>query len=191
MSKCFKCNKYICLYIYICLFHFVVNEDKYYFRYDGEPKMKWEFTLDLNTDGGLKLSNQLKEKEIIISFYTSKKPTSIFGTYSLLNDQSSKGTVETIPGYIIAADTNLYIVLNSNNQPFTQSQKIGQLINAGVFSKEVDSIPNDGSFNLVLEYERIEEPEPKIAEINIKIISIIIGGLIILIILLIIKLIAK
>ena len=155
--------------------------------------MKWEFTLDLNTNGGLELSNQLKEKEIIISFYTSTKPISIFGTYSLLNDQSPKGDVEAVPGYIIAADTFLYIVLNSNNEPFEESQKIGQLINAGVFYNDVDPIPNDGFINLVLEYERIEEPEPepKIAEINIKIISIIIGGLIILIILLIIKLIAK
>jgi len=47
------------------LLHFVVNEGKYYLRFDGNPKMEWEFELYLDADGGLNLSNQLKsQKEI-------------------------------------------------------------------------------------------------------------------------------
>ena len=188
MSKCFKSNKYICLYIYICLLHFVVNEDKYYLRFDGEPQMKWEFTLDLNTDGGLKLSNQLKEKEIEIQFRSDG--LIIGGSYTLLNEKSSTGNVQAVGGYIIANVLSyLYIVFKHSSEIISFSQKIGQLINLEEFSNNLNSLLNNGYINLVLAYERIEQP--KIAEINKKIIAIIIGGLIILIILLIIKLIVK
>jgi len=193
MSKCFKSNKYISLYIYICLLHFVVNEGKYYLRYDGEPKMKWEFELDLNTDGGLELSNQLKEKEIEIEFSTDDDAY-LECEYPLLNKQSSKGNVNAAPGYIIADDDSfLYIMLKECDTGFfVDCQKIGQVINVEGFSEEnIKGLDNDGQISLVLAYERIEQPETKIAEINKKIITIIIGGLIILIILLIIKFIFK
>ena len=36
MSEFFICNKYI--YIYICLFHFVANEEKLLIRYNGGEK---------------------------------------------------------------------------------------------------------------------------------------------------------
>jgi len=192
MSKCFKSNKYICLYIYICLLHFVINEDKYYLRFDGEPQMKWEFTLDLNTDGGLKLSNQLKEKEIEIEFST-QADDALECKYPLLNKQSSVGVLPIAPGNIIADNSeNLYFVYEDMTNDAYGCQKIGQLINVEGFSGEkLKSLSNNinGNINLLLGYERIEQP--KIAEINKKIIAIIIGGLIILIILLIIKLIVK
>ncbi len=63
MSKCFICNKCICLYIYICLLHFVVNEEKYVLRYNG-GELKWDFTLELGSKGGKVFYNRLKEKKI-------------------------------------------------------------------------------------------------------------------------------
>jgi len=155
--------------------------------------MKWEFELDLNTDGGLELSNQLKEKEIIKEFYITSMGVALCCNYPLLNKQSSKGNVKTAPGYIIAdGDSFLYIMFKEYDTDFLNCQKIGQVINVEGFSGEnIKDLDNDGQISLVLAYERIEQPETKIAEINKKIITIIIGGLIILIILLIIKFIFK
>jgi len=64
MSECVIFNKYIYLYIYICLFHFAANEEKFLLRYNGNQKKEWEFTLDLKTEGGQELYNRLNEKKI-------------------------------------------------------------------------------------------------------------------------------
>ena len=66
MSKSFICNKYIYLYIYICLLHFVVNEEKFFLRYNnGGQTKEWEFTLEKNSIGGNELYSRLKEKKIL------------------------------------------------------------------------------------------------------------------------------
>ena len=197
MSKCFIYNIYIYIYIYIyvCLFNFVVYEDKYYLRFDGEPKMKWEFKLDTNTEGGLKLSNQLKNQKELENVF-SMNDYSIYFIFPLLNEQSSTEAVETKSGYIIACKQNiLFFVYKDGNSPYWDCQKIGHLINKEDFSEEklpfdYNEENGDMKINLVLAYERTTE-EPKIAEINKKIILIIIIGLSLLIILLITKFIVK
>jgi len=62
MSECVIRNKYIYLYIYICLFHFVVNEEKFILRYNGGEK-EWEFSLNLDDEGGRELYNRLQKKK--------------------------------------------------------------------------------------------------------------------------------
>ena len=198
MSKCFIYNIYIYIYIYVCLFNFVVNEDKYYLRFDGEPKMKWEFKLDLNTEGGLNLSNQLKNQKELENVF-SVNGDLIYCIFPLLNEQSSTEAVETKSGYIIVCEHDtLNFVYKDDSTPYNGCQKIGHLINKEDFSEEkLNGLPfdfndenQDLEINLVLAYERTTE-EPKIAEINKKIILIIIIGLSLLIILLITKFIVK
>ena len=190
MSNCFICNKYIYCYIYICLLHFVVNEDKYYVRLDGHQNMKWEFTLDLNTEGGLELSNRLKQKELVLNFGIDNDY--IYGLYNDLNFPSllktyPSGEIPLAPGDIEAHPEGIVFALIG--QTFEDVQKIGKVINMDGFSYEnLLSFAQGYSIDLVLSYEKIEL---KIAEINKKIINIIFIGLILLIILLIIKLIFK
>jgi len=47
------------LFIYILLFHFVTNEEKFYIKYQEK---KWEFDLYNNTGGGSSLYQLLKKK---------------------------------------------------------------------------------------------------------------------------------
>jgi len=182
------------------LFNFVVNEDKYYLRFDGEPKKKWEFKLDLNTEGGLNLSNQLKnKKEVEKEFDIYQNEFCI--DYSLLYKQSSLGFVETAALNIVACNPPEVCFVYKNNDapnaPFDNCQKIGQVIDKEEFTEEkLGTLPfNAGeeegvyTINLVLAYENIGKPDT--AEINKKIILIKIFGLSILIILLITKFIVK
>jgi len=62
MSKCLLLNKYIYLCIYICLLHFVVNEEQFFLRYNY-GNLEWEITLDNNTIGGKALYERLKDKK--------------------------------------------------------------------------------------------------------------------------------
>jgi len=176
MWKCFICNKYIYIYIYIyiCLIHFVVNEDeyKYYLRFDGEPKKKWEFELDLNTEGGLNLSNQLKNKKEIALTLTIDPSFIYYGNLPLLNEESSVGTVPKLAGSILATNYRAFIIIHTTDNIYqiTKSQKIGELSNLeGMSENNLKELGNGNTINLVLAYERIKEPDtPKIAEINKK-----------------------
>jgi len=167
MSNCFICNKYIYCYIYICLLHFVVNKDKYYVRLHADQNMKWEFELDLNTEGGLELSNRLKQKEYELNFHIDQE--GLFNSYVPLNfppllKTSPSREILFEPGDIIV---NTYCFCFVLVEQTTEFQKIGKLINKEGFSHEnILPFSQDGLINLVLSYEKIEEP--KIAEINKK-----------------------
>jgi len=174
MPKCFICNKYIYIYIYICLIDFIANEDeyKYYLRFDGNPKMKWEFELDTNTEGGLKLSNQLKnQKKIEIQFFILSN--SLVCKYSLLNTESSLEDVRLMPNYIVANTADLSFVFEDEQETCGGAQKIGQLISLeGMSESNLKSLAQGDFINLVLSYERIKEPNStKIPEKN-KIVNI-------------------
>jgi len=153
--------------------------------------MKWEFELDLNTEGGLELSNRLKQKELALNFGVRNE--AIYTEHTEY-DKNFPSLLKTSPSEVIPFEPGDIIV---NSQCFCFAlveqtsgyQKIGKLINMEGFSAE-NFLPFSqyGFINLVLSYEKIEL---KIAEINKKIINIIFIGLILLIILLIIKLIFK
>jgi len=156
--------------------------------------MKWEFELDLNTDGGLELSNRLKKGEITLTFGIDL--TKLYcNNYPLINGQSSFGKVPEVSGYIIANILQSFLIIytTKSGSNYGSAQKIGQLISLeGMSESNLKKIAKGDSINLVLAYESIEEPDTtKIAEINKKIIIIMIIGLSILIILLIIKFIVK
>ena len=151
--------------------------------------MKWEFTLDLNTEGGLELSNRLKKKELALYFgITNEGIYTVYDkNFPLLLKTSPSADIPFERGDIIVDSESFYFVLVEETSEY---QKIGKLINKEGFSVEnFRPFAQDGFINLVLSYEKIEEP--KIAEINKKIINIIFIGFILLIILLIIKLIFK
>jgi len=198
MPKCFICNKYIYLYIYINLLHFVANEDKYYIRFVEDPSVKFEFEFELylNCDGGQGLSKQIKnQKNLELDF--NELEFEYGCQFPLLNEQSSiQEQYQDVAGQIVACqDSNLYFVYkDSYTHILSKCQIIGKVINKEEFSERIVTLPHyyNEPLSLVLAYEKIEKPdETKISEINKKIISIIIIGLIILIILLIIKLIVK
>jgi len=148
--------------------------------------MKWEFELDLNTEGGLELSNRLKQKELALNFDVRNDAIYTQNFPSLLKTSPSE-VIPFEPGDIIVNSQYFCFALVEETHGY---QKIGKLINMEGFSAEnILPFSQDGLINLVLSYEKIEEL--KIAEINKKIINIIFIGFILLIILLIIKLIFK
>jgi len=197
MSKYFISNKYI--YIYICLFHFVTNEEKLLLRYDdGEQKKEWEFKLDLETEGGQTFYNRLQDNkkiELIIELYSNCL------RWAADSDNNFFSFLKTSPTEVpsfgvgdMVAGINEFIIVITNFQ-FGKKQKIGCLIE----DLSYDSLLNLAKYNnetnkklinleLVLKEDEIKKPDTtKIAEINKKIIIIFIIGLSILIIIFIIK----
>jgi len=189
MSECVIRNKYIYLYIYICLFHFVVNEEKFILRYNGGEK-EWEFSLNLDDEGGRELYNRLqKKKKIEVAFKVD-----YFDVIFQYNNDTFPSLVKTGPtetltikaGDILANMEYFFIVTlvpYSNNATYSIYHKIGHV---DEFSRPgLNPILNIGKYlNLEFVLEEIEKPDAtKIAEINKKIIIIMFIGLSILIIL--------
>jgi len=195
MSECVIFNKYIFIYIYICLFHFVVNEEKLFIRYNGGEE-EYEFTLDLNTEGGLELYKRLKEKKRIELTFKAI-PLAIAcvedDNFPSLIKNNPTEKIDTEIGDISASNITFYISV-INAKKFANIQKIGHLIQKeGSSIEELKSLvvrfSSSGiNLELILETDEIDKPDiTKIAEINKKIIIIAIIGLSILIIFIIIK----
>jgi len=144
--------------------------------------MKWEFELDLNTEGGLELSNRLKQKEYELSFIIEKNHICYYyddlNYFTSLLKTSPSVDIPLVPGDIDANSDKIAFVIVGENAKY---QKIGKLINMKGFSFD-NLIPfsqYNVIINLVLSYEKIEEPDntTQIAEMNKKIIIITIIGL--------------
>ena len=119
------------LFIYILLFHFVANKDKFYIKYNEE---KWEIDLYTNTISGSSFYQLLKDNKnantIGMTFngdtdLKAKVPPS-FNYY----DESSVNPVQ--PGNIIAGLTDVgelfFVITLKNKDPLDYSEKIGQVI---------------------------------------------------------------
>jgi len=196
MSECVIFNKYIYLYIYlyICLSSFVANEEKFFLRYNGGEK-EWEFELDLNTEGGKELYERLK-KETKIELTFKYDSVSLYYEFNdafsclLKNYYSGPRFIQLYKGAIAFNSQKLFIFHFSHSDII--KHKIGYLIETeGFSSEELEPLANSDSeikIELVLKTDEIEKfDNTKIAELNKKIIIIIIIGLSILIILFIIK----
>jgi len=194
MSECVIFNKYIFIYIYICLLHFVANEEeKLLIRYNGGEK-EWAFTLDLNIEGGLELYNRLKEnKKIELTF--EYNPFVLILQYNdtfppLIKTSSIRTEAFEIGDIMTSLDYFAILVIKIGNPYY---QKIGHLIQTERSSiDELNTLSKNSKSGLNLEFvfeaDEVEKPDTtKIAEINKKIIIIVIIGLSILIILFIIK----
>jgi len=188
MFECVIRNKYIYLYIYICLFHFVVNEEKFILRYNGGEK-EWGFSLNLDDEGGREFYNRLqKNKKIEVNF----KVDYMFVNFQYNNDTfpslvktEPTESINIKPGDILANMKHFFIVtyVPNNNTAYSIYYKIGHV---DEFSRPgLNPILNISKYlNLEFVLEEIEKPDAtKIAEINKKIIIIMFIGLSILIIL--------
>ena len=188
MLNCFICNKYIYLYIYICLFHFVINEEKLILRYNGGEK-EWGFSLNLDDEGGLEFYNRLqKNKKIEVNFtvdYFAVNFQYNNDTFPSLVKTESLELIDIKAGDILANKKHflIYTQVSYGNVIYSNNHKIGHI---DEFSRPgLNPILNFGEYlNLEFVLEEIEKPDAtKIAEINKKIIIIMFIGLSILIIL--------
>jgi len=152
------------LFIYILLFHFAANKDKFYIKYNEE---KWEIDLYNNTRGGSSFYQLLKENS---NAYTvgmtfngdtdleAKVPPSF--NY---NDESSVNPVQ--PGNIIAGLTDagelFFVITLKNKDPLDYSEKIGQVIQLEKFINYFTNLnpqPNSMEIQFILE-EVFEKPK--------------------------------
>jgi len=201
MSEYFISNKYLYIYIYICLFHFVANEEKLLLLYDdGEQKKEWEFKLDLETEGGQELYNRLQndkkiELKMAVVVNVLLWRAEIDNNFFSFLKTSPTGGSKYVTGDMVAGIDDFVFVITTYSYG-DNKQKIGYLIETENFSynnlKNLAKYDNENSeypiINLELVLDEIEKPDTiKIAEINKKIIIIFIIGLSILIILFIIK----
>jgi len=169
MLKCLICSKYIYLYIYISLFHFVVNEQKFLLRYNG-GQLEWELTLDLNTIGGQVLSNRLNEKKKIELAFTDFEGEELtkdfdenFSTF--YENELSEGYVAS-NGDIVAFRNHFSIYLE--NAQGVSAERIGH-VNDFSYSDLKALIGNSETVNLefVLKTEK-PDTSKKVTEINKK-----------------------
>jgi len=205
-----ECVILINIYIYICLFHFVANEEKLLLRYNG-GELEWEFTLDIGTKGGQELYNRLNEKKIEItfeiynlfllsyfnenfpSFYKTDLPRGCRFTNGDMLGFKSVISIETDSGSANNAEIIGHVNNFSNNELKSlvgNSQFVNlELVLESDEIKKPDTTKEEQSEKPdTTKEEEIEKPDKsKIAEINKKIIKITIIGLSILIILIIIK----
>lgn len=152
------------LFIYILLFHFAANKDKFYIKYNEE---KWEFDLYTNTTSGSSFYQLLKDNN---NAYTvgmtfngdtdlkAKVPPS-FNT----NDESSVNPVQ--PGNIIYGLTNagllFFFITLKNKDPLDYSEKIGQVIQLEKFINyflNLNPKPDTMEIQFILE-EVFEKPK--------------------------------
>jgi len=176
----------------MCLFHLVANEEKFFLRYDdGKQNVKWEFKLDLGTEGGKTLYNRLTKNKTI-------KSTMVWNmnqlTWSPENDSNFLSFLETDPSKKITFDAgdmlaSLYnFIISSYHSESNYQQIIGNLIEPNNLFDMLKELKIEGKA-LFINLEFVYEPDnaPKIAELNKKIIIIFIIGLSILIVIFIIK----
>ena len=158
MPKCFICNKCIYLYIYICLIQFVVNEKNFFLRYKG-GEQEWEFTLDLDTEGGQVLYNRLKEKNIILSFIVSFKRIwfPFNDTFTSFYKNLTKRGYPNKIGDILATLDKIEIKESLSDNDYTGVEIIGNVKN---FSwSKFDSLVGDEDYYLYLELVLVEKPD--------------------------------
>jgi len=178
---------YIFIFIYICLLHYVANEEKFFIRYNGGEK-EWEFALDFNTEGGLELYSRLKEnKKIKLTFELEYESEIIIREY----DANFPSLIKIIPiglvdykvGDMLAGMDMFIIGTGASENSFPNFERIGHLIQTDGFSMDdinylIGDSANDITLEFILESDGIETPgisdATKITVINKKIMRVII-----------------
>jgi len=188
MSEYFISNKYIYLYIYICLFHFVANKEKFFLRFDnGEQKEEREFKLDLETEGGKTLYDRLKKDKKIELKMAYVIPSLLWNegidtNFISFLETPPSGRLSFGLGDMVASKDDFFIALDSID--YDNAQKIGNLIETENFSyQNLLKFEINENNDFFIKVKMIYESD----EIIKKIIRIFIFGLSILIILFIIK----
>lgn len=151
------------LYIYIFLLHFVVNEEKLYFRKkDSENNI--EFSLNLNSAGGQKFYEELQKNTLELSMTRQTKYFSASINIELGNADTG---VVLKKGEIGHSGNMLSIATAAGNKMFL---KIGKVTRDEEFDSFLNEIPKYSTFTiefiLVKDEEATEEKENETQEKN-------------------------
>jgi len=152
-------SKLFYIQLYILLFHFVVNKEKLYIKYNEK---KWEFTLNNDSQAGPAFYQFLKNNNGVYSetmyrgsnyyFYTNVATPFSFNSKVSVNP--------VIAGTIIAFD-KIYVFVSGMKESFPNSEKIGQVNQSDDFANSLNGITNSIKLEFILEKEeeRIEKPK--------------------------------
>jgi len=149
MSKLYAMN--ICLYI--LLLHFVANKEKLFMRIKGSEK-KIEFSLDLNTKGGISLYNILKQKPL--EYNMERQSNKFQGKDQIQNIGNDYQPRFLEKGQLGFQPNELIIVTESDE---VMSNKIGEFTNL----EEFDSFVSETATGTIYTFEFLlveEKDEP-------------------------------
>lgn len=131
----------------MCLFHFVVNDERLFLRYEGN---ELNFTLNLDTEGGKELYNELKQKKT--------KETELLRYNNFFGNGKFfiKGANGVITGFVrgdIAQNGKAFYIFTN------KMTGEGTLIGKFTDPNELNSLGNPKSLNVEFVLEQDEESE--------------------------------
>jgi len=148
------------LFIYILLFHFVTNEEKFYIKYQEK---KWEFDLYNNTGGGSSLYQLLKKNNNIYNVDMIIQNSNEFmkSTNSYVEFSYNSGGSIPKRGNIFFSFSGFYICLIDQTSGFSDSEIFGQVIQSDNFANyflNLNPRPAEMEIQFILE-EVFEKPK--------------------------------
>ena len=143
------------LFIYILLFHFVANKEKFYIKI---KETKWEFDLYTNTIGGSSFYQLLKEKNNDINPLVMNNEDNLY-IEGEISFSFNKSTIEVpIIGSIIVDDAGkqlLTFLLVNSSEDWDDAEKIGQIIHSVDFANYIKNLNlEDIEVQFILEEEK-------------------------------------
>ena len=137
------------LFVYVLLFHFVSNKDRFFIKYFGE---NWEFTLDDKTQAGAAFYQHLKNHR---NMYGSQMEISsnCLKSKILLHISPDGASQKFRFGSIIVSADELRIVTKKERIPLEKFEQIGRLMHPEKF---LDFIKKLKERNILLQFELVE-----------------------------------
>ena len=165
MSHLYEMN----IFIYILLFHFISNEERYFIKYEDT---KYEFTLS-DTDVSINFLNELKEKKTIIVDKLQYSSGNYFHGDLQFNDtiydnsnrglQAKKGEIIFLKSYLKYTFYFFVEDFSLQTSKVNRFARIGNIINLGDIDYLINSFTNSNSKpkSLEIQFEGEKNEAPK------------------------------